>query len=117
MTLNEKADAIKYLKNIVIKFQRYEFAAWLRDKEKEILNQLNLPSSGSSYSYSYDDSITYTKYLHLLEIISDFEDKYNSGREKQYTLQVTSEVKEYLYKSCINVIREEKLDRLFGDES
>lgn len=120
MTLNEKAEAIKYLKSVVIKFQRYEFAAWLRDKEKEILSQLNLPIQQVTIAapiYSYDDSITYTKYLHLLEIISDFEDKYNSGREKQYTLQVTSEVKEYLYKSCINVIREEKLDRLFGDES
>ena len=117
MTLNEKVDGIKYLKKLVIKYQKYEFAAWLRDKEKEILNQLNLPSSGASYSYSYNGPITYSHYLNLLEIISDFEDKYNSGREKQYTLQVTSEVKEYLYKSCINVIREEKLDRLFGDES
>jgi hypothetical protein len=114
MTLNEKVDAIKYLKSVVVKFQRYEFAAWLRDKEKEILSQLNLPTS---LTYLDEGPITYSQYLHLLEIISDFEDKYNSGREKQYTLQVTSEIKEYLYKKCINIIREEKLDRLFGDES
>ena len=105
MTLNEKAEAIKYLKNLVIKYQKYEFAAWLRDKEKEILNQV---PSGSPYSYSYDGPITYSHYLHLTELISDFEKSYNYNE---------SEIKEYLYKSCINVIREEKLDRLFGDES
>lgn len=112
MTLNEKADAIKYLKAIVVKRQKYEFAAWLRDKEKKILNQLNLPISGSSYSYSYDGPydgpITYSQYLHLTELISDFEKSYNYNE---------SEIKEYLYKSCILVIREEKLDKLFGDES
>jgi len=112
MTLNEKAEAIKYLKNLVIKYQKYEFAAWLRDKEKEILNQLNLPSSGPSYSQyvtpSFLSPITYSHYLHLTELISDFEKSYNYNE---------SEIKEYLYKSCINVIREEKLDRLFGDES
>jgi hypothetical protein len=107
MTLNEKADAIKYLKNLVIKYQKYEFAAWLRDKEKEILNQLNLPISGSSYS-QYEGPITYSHYLHLTDLISDFEKSYNYNE---------SEIKEYLYKSCIHVIREEKLDRLFGDES
>jgi len=107
MTLNEKVDAIKYLKNLVIKYQKYEFAAWLRDKEKEILNQLNLPISGPSYS-QYEGPITYSHYLHLTELISDFEKSYNYNE---------SEIKEYLYKSCIDVIREEKLDRLFGDES
>lgn len=105
MTLNEKVDAIKYLKNLVIKYQKYEFAAWLRDKEKEILNQLNLPIR--SYSH-YEGPITYSHYLHLTELISDFEKSYNYNE---------SEIKEYLYKSCINVIREEKLDKLFGDES
>ena len=38
MTLNEKVEAIRYLKTLAIKYQNYEFAAWLRDKEKEILN-------------------------------------------------------------------------------
>jgi len=108
MTLNEKAEAIKYLKTIVVKYQKYEFAAWLRDKEKEILSQLtqsNLLYSDSEY---FRETISYSQYLHLIELIEDFD----GG--KGYN---QSDIKEYLYKKCINVIREEKLDRLFGDES
>ena len=105
MTLNEKADAIKYLKSLVVKYQKYEFAAWLRDREKEILSQLNLPMKSD---YNYFESISYSQYLHLVELISDYEKSHNCNE---------TEIKDYLYKKCINVIREEKLDKLFGDES
>jgi hypothetical protein len=114
MTLNEKYEAIKYLKTIVVKYQKYEFAAWLRDKEKEILNQLS--ESNLKYDfYSFNESISYSQYLHLIEVISDFESGSGYNHSAGYTDE--SDIKEYLYKSCINVIREEKLDRLFGDES
>lgn len=102
MTLNEKADAIKYLKSIVVKSQKYEFAAWLRDREKEILSQLsqlNLPMNNTQ-------SISHSKYLHLIEIVEKFE---------SVTGYNESDIKEYLHK-CISFIREEKLDKLFGDE-
>ena len=113
MTLNEKYEAIKYLKTIVVKYQKYEFAAWLRDKEKEILNQLS--ESNLKYDfYSFNESISYSQYLHLIEIIEGFESGYNHSADVYLG---ESEIKEYLYKKCINVIREEKLDRLFGDES
>ena len=112
MTLNEKADAIKYLKTIVVKRRKYEFAAWLRDREKEILSQLNLSYKSD---YNYFESISYSQYLHLIEIIEDFESGKGYNHSTGYSGE--SEIKEYLYKSCINVIREEKLDRLFGDES
>ena len=112
MTLNEKADAIKYLKTIAVKRQKYEFAAWLRDRVKEILSQLNLPYKSD---YNYSESISYSQYLHLIEIIEDFESGKGYNHSTGYSGE--SEIKEYLYKSCINVIREEKLDRLFGDES
>jgi len=100
----EQYEAIKYLKTLAIKYQNYEFAAWLRDKEKEILNQLNLPYK----SYNYEEPFTYSQYLHLTELISEFEKKNNYD----YT-----EMKDILYKSCINVIRDEKLDKLLSDKS
>ena len=102
MKLNEKVEAIKYLKNLAIKYRNYEFAAWLRDREKEILHQLNLPTN---VSYNYEEQITYSQYLHLTDLISEFEKKNNYDY---------SEMKDILYKNCINVIREGKLDQLFG---
>jgi predicted patatin/cPLA2 family phospholipase len=109
MTLNDKSDAIKYLKSLVVKYQKYEFAAWLRDKEKEILSQLNLPmNSDLEPNYNYFESISYSQYSHLVELISDYEKSHNYNE---------TEIKDYLYKKCINVIREAKLDKLFGDES
>jgi len=58
--------------------------------------------------YNYFESISYSQYLHLVELISDYEKSHNCNE---------TEIKDYLYKKCINVIREEKLDKLFGDES
>ena len=114
ITLKEKADTIKYLKALVVKHQKYEFAAWLRDKEKQILEQLNLPIN-FSYSYTYEGLITYAQYLQMTDLLSEFENKYSSSKEKEYTLKTTSEIREELYKNCINVIREQKLDDLFGE--
>jgi len=111
MKTNEKVEAIKYLKEIVVKYQKYEFAAWLRDKERNILDELT-----ETYSYLPDGPISYAQYLYLTELISEFENK-PSFAGLLRNLDYISLMKEYLYKSCINVIREEKLDRLLGDES
>ena len=112
ITLKEKSVAIKYLKALVVKHQKYELAAWLRDKEKQIFEQLNLPIN---VSYTYECLITYAQYLQMTDLLSEFENKYSSSKEKEYTLKTTSEIREELYKNCINVIREQKLDDLFGE--
>jgi hypothetical protein len=118
ITLKEKSESIKYLKALVVKHQKYELAAWLRDKEKQILEQLNLPIN-VSYSYTYEGLITYAQYLQMTDLLSEFENKYSSSKDqyvlKEYTLKTTSEIREELYKNCINVIREQKLDDLFGE--
>lgn len=106
MKNNEKVEAIKYLKEIVVKYQKYSFAAWLRDKERNILDELT-----GTYSYLPDVPISYAQYLYLTELISEFENE---------TLDYTgsqSEMKEYLDKKFLPVIRAEKLDKLLGDES
>jgi hypothetical protein len=75
MKTNEKVEAIKYLKEIVVKYQKH------------------------------------AQYLYLTELISEFENE---------TLDCTgaqSEMKEYLYKKCLPLIRAEKLDKLLGEES
>ena len=51
----------------------------------------------------------------MTDLLSEFENKYSSSKEKEYTLKTTSEIREELYKNCINVIREQKLDDLFGE--
>jgi hypothetical protein len=102
--LEEKANAIKYLKNIVINSQKYQFAAWLREKEKNCLRELNLPIL-KNYDYKYEGVISYHQYLILVELISEFE--IYSGLDE-------SEIKKDLYKNCINVIREEKIDKLLS---
>jgi hypothetical protein len=107
MKTNEKVEAIKYLKEIVVKYQKYEFAAWLRDKERNILDELT-----GTYSYLPDGPISYAQYLYLTELISEFDDE-TLPRHLDYT----SLMKEYLYKICLPVIRAEKLDKLLGDES
>jgi len=117
MKTNEKVEAIKYLKEIVVKYQKYEFAAWLRDKERNILDELT-----ETYSYLPDGPISYAQYLYLTELISEFENDYllQIRRLKIKTTKYiddTSKMRDYLYKICLPVIRAEKLDKLFGDES
>lgn len=104
MTLNEKTNTIKYLKNLVVKYQKYQFAAWLRDKERDKENEM---ISSNVRLVEYFDVISYSQYQYLLEIISDYEKIYNSDE---------SVIRDYLYKNWISVIRSEKLDKLFGDD-
>jgi hypothetical protein len=104
MKTNEKVEAIKYLKSIVVKYQKYEFAAWLREKEGNILDELR-----ETYSYLPDNPISYGQYLYLTELISEFE-------EINFVDELNL-MKEYLYKKCLPLIRAEKLDKLLGDES
>ena len=124
MKTNEKVEAIKYLKEIVVKYQKYEFAAWLRHKEGNILDELR-----ETYSYLPDNPISYGQYLYLTELFSEFENDYllqirKLNMDNSYMLNRetrlkddTSEMRDCLYKICLPVIRAEKLDKLLGDES
>ena len=120
MKTNEKVEAIKYLKSIVIKYQKYEFAAWLREKERNILDELT-----ETYSYLPDNPISYGQYLYLTELFSEFENDYllqirKLRMDNSYKTRLkddTSEMRDCLYKICLPVIRAEKLDKLLGDES
>lgn len=106
MKIKYKADATKYLKSMVVKSQKYEFASWLRDREKEYLRELNLPIGTTPYDYTYDDPISYQQYVFLEGLISEFEEKY--GHDE-------SNIRKKLYENCISVIREGKIDNLLGD--
>ena len=46
MTLQDKLVSIKYLKGIVVKHQKYEFASWLRDIERKFIEDIDSSSSG-----------------------------------------------------------------------
>ena len=108
LNTREKVDAIKLLKNYVVKSQKYELAAWLRDIEKKNLDELSLP-----YTSNYgDDSIKlirYPQYLYLIELLDSFYSiRYPNSPEIDL-------IKEKLKAECIDIIREQKLDELFGD--
>lgn len=106
LNTREKVDAIKLLKNYVVKSQKYELAAWLRDREKKYLDELSM-----SYTSNYgDDSIKgirYPQYHYLIELLNEFE---SSGHFNELDA-----IKEKLKAECIDIIREQKLDELFGD--
>jgi len=106
MELKYKTDAIKYLKYMVVKTQKYEFASWLRDREKEYLKELNLPIGTTPYDYTYDGPISHQQYVFLEGLISEFEEKF--GHDESNT-------RKKLYENCIAVIRESKIDNLLGD--
>ena len=100
ISLREKSDAIKYLKSLVVKSQKYEFASWLRDKEKSILEEIG---EVEDYSYTFDGKLNYNQYHYALELISTYENKYNYN-EQQFV--------EILRKDCIHLIRDQKIDEL-----
>ena len=102
ITLKEKSEAIKYLKSIVVKHQKYEFAAWLRDEEKSILDELG---EVEDYSYTFDGRLNYNQYHYAIDLISKYENKHNYN-EQQFA--------EILRKSCIDLIRDKKIDELLG---
>lgn len=106
MKLRYKTDAIKYLRMLVVKTQKYEFAAWLRDREKEYLRELNLPIGTTPYDYTYNGPISYQQYVFLESLISEFEEKYGSDE---------SVSRKKLYENCITVVREGKIDKLLGE--
>jgi replication-associated recombination protein RarA len=103
ITLKEKADTIKYLKSLVVKHQKYEFAAWLRDREKSILEEIG---EVEDYSYTFDGKLNYNQYHYVLELISTYENKHNYN-EQQFI--------EMVRKDCIHLIRDQKIDELFGE--
>lgn len=109
MTLQDELVSIKYLKGIVVKHQKYEFASWLRDRERKVIEDID-SSSAENAMLVYDGPISYVQYLYLTELISDFE-------KRSSNLLIESEMREYLYKNCLPAIRSEKLDKLLGDES
>lgn len=109
MTLQDKLVSIKYLKGIVVKHQKYEFASWLRDRERKVIEDID-SSSAENAMLVYDGPISYVQYLYLTELISDFE-------KRSSNLLIESEMRDYLYKNCLPAIRSEKLDKLLGDES
>jgi hypothetical protein len=109
ITLREKSNAIKYLKSIVVKHQKYEFAAWLRDKEKSILEEMEIIEAialAKDYSFTFDDKLNYNQYHYVLELISTYENKHNYN-EQQFV--------EMVRKDCIHLIRDQKIDELFGE--
>jgi replication-associated recombination protein RarA len=100
ISLREKSDAIKYLKSLVVKHQKYEFAVWLRDKEKSILEEIG---EVEDYSYTFDGKLNYNQYHYLIELIS----KYKNSDEKEFA--------EMIKKDYIHLIRDQKIDELFGE--
>lgn len=113
MTLQDKLVSIKYLKGIVVKYQKYEFASWLRDIERKVIEDIDSSSSAENAMLVYDGPISYVQYLYLTELISDFEK--SSINFAKFLIE--SEMRDYLYKNCLPAIRSEKLDKLLGDES
>jgi hypothetical protein len=112
MTLQDKLVSIKYLKGIVVKHQKYEFASWLRDRERKVIEDIDSLSSAENAMLVYDGPISYVQYLYLTELISDFEKS-----SSNFSKSIESEMRDYLYKNCLPAIRAEKLDKLLGDES
>lgn len=99
MTDIERYNTIKYLKNIAVKLQMYEFATWVRDRERELFTQIeNMDTTYSDIEYS-----------NLLELISEYESK------STYNNSSASQVREYIREKCLSKFRGDKLDRLFKD--
>ncbi len=108
LNTQEKVDAIKYLKNYAVKFQNYELAAWLRDIEKKHLDDISLPYT-SSYGHEYINRIRYPQYHYLMELLDSFYlVRYPNSNE-------INTLKDKLKADCIDIIRGQKLDELFGD--
>lgn len=105
ITLKEKYQTVNHLKGIVVKCQKYEFAAWLRDIEKSILNELLNELGYEVYPIDFDGKLNYNQYHYAIELISTYENKYNYN-EQQFV--------EILKKSYIDFIRDQKIDDLLG---
>jgi len=94
MTEIEKYQTIKYLKNIVVRSQEYDFGAWLRDREKEMVEKI--PNT-----VTLIDKLNISQYKFAVEMISGF-DTYSHSRGR---------IIEILKKECIDIIRDEKIDK------
>jgi hypothetical protein len=101
MTEIEKYQTIKYLKNLIVRshaaciVQEYEFGAWLRDREKEMVEKI--PNT-----VTLIDKLNISQYKFAVEMISGF-DTYSHSRGR---------IIEILKKECIDIIRDEKIDKL-----
>lgn len=104
MTKQDKAEAIKWLKNHVVKDQKYELAAWLRDKEKELLKELSLPLTGALSDIQYP--LRYPQYHYICELLDGF----NLGRSYEDIEQMKKKFKD----ECIDIICEQKINDLLG---
>ena len=107
MIIQDKIEAIKYLKNNVVKYQQYELAAWLRDVEKNLLSEAGYPTT---YNPKFAFKIRYPQYYYLIEVLDNYEKThFNSGSTKIHL--------EDLKNNCIDIIREQKINELFGNDS
>jgi hypothetical protein len=103
--LKERLSAVNYLKNYVIQFQKYELSAWLRDREKALLVELGL-------DFTFKNTLTQVnsyQYHYIIELLDEF------AKNDKYRLNEASNIKEEIKKNCLDIIRQEKLDQLFGD--
>ena len=106
MNTQDKIESVNYLKNFVVQSQKYELAAWLRDIEKSLLNELGKPYYTKIVNHGI---IRYPQYHYLLELLDEF------AKRKNHYPEETESIRQNLRKEFLDIIRQEKLDELFGD--
>ena len=66
MNTKSKIESIRYLKSYVIKHQQYELAGWLREREKELMDEIDLVID------NLVTEIRHTQYHYILGLLDEF---------------------------------------------
>jgi len=100
----------------VIKHQQYELAGWLREREKELMDEIDSVVSLKEYIDNLVTEIRHTQYHYLLGLLDEFYASPVTGTGPIH-FSHTKNVKESFIKDLKGIMRNQKIDDLFGDST
>ena len=99
MNQKDKLEAIKTLKGVMVRYQQWDFCAWLRDLERRLESQLGLKF------LHIKENITCEDYYFFLELISTFSSEWTESVNSQNLIDIVN-------REFRDIIRQIKIDQI-----